>query len=112
MPILRRTSTGIFGSDLRRACRTTEIVTSTTTGSSISTDKHVAAFIRSVRSRTQPETNAEVGHHASIPGHLLNIAWRVGRKIRWNADNEQVPDDPAANALVTKKYRAPWKLEV
>jgi predicted dehydrogenase len=77
-----------------------------------STDKHVAAFIRSVRSRTQPETNAEVGHYASLPGHLLNIAWRVGRKIRWNADSEQVPDDPAANALVTKKYRAPWKLEV
>jgi hypothetical protein len=44
--------------------------------------KHVAAFIRSVRSRTQPETNAEVGHCASIPGHLLNIAWRVGHKIR------------------------------
>ena len=67
---------------------------------------------RSVRSRTQPETDAEVGHRASIPGHLMNIAWRVGRKIRWNADAEQVLDDAEANALVTKKYRAPWKLEV
>jgi len=77
-----------------------------------STAKHVAAFIRHVRNRTQPETDAEVGHRASIPGHLMNIAWRVGRKIRWNVDSEQVLDDPAANALVTKKYRAPWKLEV
>ena len=69
-------------------------------------------FIGSVRNRTQPETDAEVGHRASIPGHLMNIAWRVGRKIRWNADTEQVLDDPEANALVTKKYREPWKLEV
>ena len=77
-----------------------------------STDKHVAAFIDSLRTRTQPETDAEAGHRASIPGHLMNIAWRVGRKIRWNADTEQMLDDREANALVTKKYRAPWKLEV
>lgn len=76
-----------------------------------STDKHVAAFLQNVRTRTQPETSAEVGHQASIPGHLMNIAWRVGRKIRWDAETEQVLDDPEANALVTKEYRAPWKLE-
>ena len=42
----------------------------------------------------------------------MNLAWRVGRKIRWNADTEQIVDDAEANALVTKKYRTPWKLEV
>ena len=36
----------------------------------------------------------------------------VGRQIRWDADREQVIDDAEANALVTKTYRAPWKLEV
>ena len=77
-----------------------------------STDKHAAAFIRNLRTRTQPEADAEVGHRASIPGHLMNIAWRVGRKIHWDADAEKVPDDPEANALVTKKYRSPWKLEI
>ena len=77
-----------------------------------STDKHVAAFIGSLHSRRQPETDAEAGHRASIPGHLMNIAWRVGRKIRWNADAEQILDDREADALVTKNYRAPWRLEV
>jgi len=76
------------------------------------TNKHVATFIEHVRKRTQPECSAAVGHRASIPGHLMNIAWRVGRKVRWDADTEKVVDDAEADALVTKKYRAPWKLEV
>ncbi len=75
-----------------------------------STGKHAAAFIASLRSRRQPETDAEVGHRASIPAHLLNIAWRVGRQIRWNAATEQIVDDRQANALLTKRYRAPWKM--
>jgi hypothetical protein len=42
----------------------------------------------------------------------MNIAWEVGCSIRWDGEKEQVIDDPEANALVTKPYRAPWKLEV
>ena len=42
----------------------------------------------------------------------MNIAWKVGRKIRWDAEKEEVLDDPEANALVTKPYREPWQLEV
>ena len=42
----------------------------------------------------------------------MNIAWRTGRRIRWDNQREQVLDDPEANALVTKPYRAPWKLEI
>ena len=76
-----------------------------------STVKHLAAFLRSLHDRTQPATNAEVGHLASVPGHLMNIAWRVGRKIHWDANAEKVPDDTEANDLVTKQYRAPWKLD-
>jgi predicted dehydrogenase len=73
---------------------------------------HTAAFIQNVRNRTQPETNAEVGHRASIPGHLMNIAWRVGRKLHWDADAEKIVNDPEADAMVTREYREPWKLEV
>ncbi len=42
----------------------------------------------------------------------MNIAWRVGRKVRWDAEKEQIIDDAEADALVTKAYRAPWSLEV
>ena len=72
--------------------------------------KHQAAFIANLRTRSQPESDVELGHHASIPGHLMNIAWRTGRKITWDREKEQIPGDDEANALVTKQYRAPWKL--
>ena len=58
-------------------------------------------------------TVAGVGrHHSANPGHLMNIAWKVGRQIRWDAGREEVIGDSEANALITKPYRSPWKLEV
>jgi len=73
---------------------------------------HAEVFIDNVRSRSIPFADVEQGHHASNPGHLLNIAWRTGRAIRWDAAREQVLDDDDANQLVTKTYRAPWKLDI
>lgn len=73
---------------------------------------HARVFLDAIRSRKLPPTEVEMGHYATNPGHLMNIAWRTGRKIRWDSANEQVVDDPEANALVTKKYRAPWTLDV
>ena len=69
-------------------------------------------FLECLRSRKKPAADAEVGHYATIPGHLMNISWRSGHKIHWDAEKEEVKDDPQANALVHKKYRAPWKLDI
>ena len=74
--------------------------------------RHSEVFLENIRRRKQPEANAEAGHCATNFGHLMNISWQAGRSIRWDGEKEQVIDDPAANALVTKPYRAPWKLEV
>ena len=73
---------------------------------------HAQNFLDCVRSRQTPAADIEQGHHSTNPGHLLNIAWRVGRKIRWNAEKEEIVGDEEANRLVTKSYREPWKLEV
>lgn len=73
---------------------------------------HAKVFLNSVRTRKRPPADVEFGHLGTNPGHLMNISWRMGRKIRWDAVHETVVNDPEANALVTKQYRAPWKLEV
>lgn len=73
---------------------------------------HCQDFLDSMRTRRLPAADVEHGHHSSNVGHLMNIAWEVGRRIRWDGRKEQVIDDPQANELVTKRYRAPWKLEV
>jgi predicted dehydrogenase len=71
---------------------------------------HVRNFLDCVKSRRAPVMNLEAGHHVSTVAHLGNIALRSGRKLTWDPANERVVDDPAADALVTLKYRAPWKL--
>jgi hypothetical protein len=74
--------------------------------------RHSAVFLEHMRNRTRPEANAQTGHDATNLGHLMNISWQVGRSIRWDGEKEQVAGDDEANALVTKPYREPWKIEV
>jgi hypothetical protein len=52
----------------------------------------------------------ETAHHSAIPGHLGLISMLTGRKIRWNAEKEVIIGDPEASKLLTREYRAPWKL--
>jgi predicted dehydrogenase len=73
---------------------------------------HAQVFLDGIRNHRRTPADVATGHASTNPGHLMNIAWKVGRPIRWDAENERVIDDPEADALVTKKYRAPWKLEV
>jgi predicted dehydrogenase len=73
---------------------------------------HAEVFLDCMRTRKRSPADVEVGHLATNPGHLMNIAWKTGRTIRWDADKEEVIGDPEASALVTKQYRAPWTLEV
>jgi len=71
---------------------------------------HIRNFLDCIRTRQRPVTDVEVGHYATATPHLGNISLRVGRKVRWDAANERIIDDPEANELVSKPYRKPWKL--
>ena len=73
---------------------------------------HAEVFLDCIRTRKKSPADIETGHHSTNPGHLMNIAWKMGRQITWDAEKEQAIGDEEANALVTKQYRAPWKLEV
>jgi hypothetical protein len=63
-----------------------------------------------VKSRKPTITPVEVAHHSAIPGHLGLIAMLSGRKIKWDAKKERILDDTEAKQLLTRNYRAPWKL--
>ncbi len=75
-----------------------------------SRENHAQVFLDCVRSRKQPESDIEVGHYATNPGHLMNISYRLGRRLIWDPKAEQFVDDAQANAMVTKEYRKPWSL--
>lgn len=73
---------------------------------------HFEVFLNNLRQRKQPVANPQTCHYATGLGHLMNIAWETGRTIRWDSRNERIVGDPAAQALVMRPYRAPWRLAV
>lgn len=46
---------------------------------------HLLEFFESVRSRKECAENAEVGHYAAAAGHMVNISYRSGKKVSWDA---------------------------
>lgn len=71
---------------------------------------HFRNFLDSVKSRQPTVTPVEVAHHSAIPGHLGLVAMLVGRRIRWDAAKEVIVGDAEASQLLSRPYRAPWKL--
>ena len=71
---------------------------------------HAANFLDCIKTRKLPICDVEIGHRSVTVCHLGNIAGRLGRKFRWDAAKEQIPDDQEANAMLARPYRAPWKL--
>jgi predicted dehydrogenase len=77
--------------------------------SSLQHGPHVRNFLDCVKSRKHPNADIEAGHRANTVGRLGNIAYRLGRRLRWDPTKEQVLGDPEANQLALGTYRDPWK---
>jgi predicted dehydrogenase len=69
---------------------------------------HIANFVACVKSRARPNADIEEGHLSATMCHLGNIATRLGRSLRWDAEHESIAGDPAANRLLVRPYRRPW----
>ena len=73
---------------------------------------HARNFIECIKSRKQPNSDLESGHRVATVCHLANLSLRLGRKLRWNGETEEIIGDSEAAALLTKSYRAPWDGEL
>jgi predicted dehydrogenase len=67
-------------------------------------------FIDCVKSRQPCYAPAETGHRTITIPHIGNIAMLLGRKLRWNPETESFVDDAEADALHSRKQRAPWTI--
>jgi predicted dehydrogenase len=73
---------------------------------------HYRNFIDCVISRGATAAPIEVAHRSITVCHLGNIAMRLGRDLKWDPEKEQIIGDEEANRMLSRPYRAPWKLEV
>jgi predicted dehydrogenase len=71
---------------------------------------HVLNFLDCLRSRQKPNSDVETMHRSTSAGLLGVIAFKLRRKLAWDAQQEQFPGDAQANQLLTKEYRQPWKV--
>jgi predicted dehydrogenase len=71
---------------------------------------HWRNFLDSVKSRQPTITPVETAHHSATPGHLGLISMLTGRKIRWDVETETILGDAEATKLLSRTYRAPWKM--
>jgi predicted dehydrogenase len=71
---------------------------------------HRQDWYNAIRNNRKPACEIEIGHVASSYTHLGNIAWRVGRKLRFNQATQSFIGDHEADKMLGRTYRAPWTL--
>ena len=71
---------------------------------------HIANFLECLRTRAKPSCDIEDGHRSTNTCHLGNIAYKLGRKLSWDAETETFKNDPEANALLGRAYRKGYEL--
>ena len=72
--------------------------------------EHRRNFLDCIKSRKPTIAPVETAHHSTLPGQLGLISMLVGRKIQWDVAEEKIKGDSEATALLSRPYRAPFKL--
>lgn len=67
-----------------------------------------ADFMQSIKTRELPVCDIEIGHLSTNLSLLGMLSHKIGRGIQWDGASETVINDPEANTLLKRPYRAPW----
>ena len=70
---------------------------------------HEREWLDSIKSRKQP--SCHVGYHYKIDAAicLANLAYKLGRSIRFDPASEKIIGDDEAALLAKPQFREPWK---
>ena len=79
-------------------------------GKKLLVDGHFTNFIEAVRKQDKSILTGpvETAHLSSGLAHLGNIAYRLERVLTFNPKTEKFVDDPEADKMLTREYRAPY----
>ncbi|MBI5393660.1 MAG: Gfo/Idh/MocA family oxidoreductase [Verrucomicrobia bacterium] len=73
-------------------------------------NNHHANWFECIRTRRSPSSNEEIGHRSASLGHLVGIAYQLGRSLKWNPAKEKFVGDDEANRLRSRAMREPWQI--
>ena len=69
-----------------------------------------AEWVRACKFDLQTTCNFEYSGWLTEANHLGNVAYRIGKKIEWDADQLRCPNAPEAAEIIRRAYRPGWKL--
>jgi hypothetical protein len=67
-------------------------------------------FLHCVKTRELPFRDIEIAHRAVTVCHLGNIAYWLGRPLKWDPVREEILNDPEASRWLDRPMRGPWTL--
>ena len=65
---------------------------------------------RSAKSGKPCSADFEYSAWLTEANHLGNVAFRLGKKIQWDAQNLRATNAPEADPLIRREYRKGWTL--
>jgi predicted dehydrogenase len=71
---------------------------------------HIENFFECIRTRKQPNADAETGHRATTLCHLVNLCRSIQRKLQWEPKTERFVGDDEANKLLSRPRRKGYEL--
>jgi predicted dehydrogenase len=74
------------------------------------TREHAMRFVDCVRGAATANATALTAHMATNIGHLGNIAWKTGQKLKWDAVAERFTNSEEGNRLLYRTPRKEWDL--
>jgi predicted dehydrogenase len=73
-------------------------------------DDHRRNWLDCIRAKKECICTAEIGHRSATACHLANIGYELRRPLQWDPERERFVNDDAADKLLDRERRAPWKL--
>lgn len=71
---------------------------------------HLANFLETIKDGGKPNCDIEEGYKSTLLAHLGNLAFRVGRPLRFDPETHQLVGDTQANALLKRSGRKEFQI--
>ena len=76
------------------------------------TGAQMQTFMECIKTRETPNSDVASHHKMMNVCHAINIAMRLGRKLKFDTKNEKFIDDEAANGFIERQQRAGYEIDV
>lgn len=71
---------------------------------------HYRDWLNCIKTGEKPICDVEIGHRTATVCSIGNIAYELGRPLKWDPKKEAFEGDKEANSMRSREMRKPWKV--